>query len=234
MAAPLKPSLSVHEFLRYAIPGYVFLLTAFSPLIIPELYNLIFFDWEISIFDRWEIFLGLFLIAGFVIGYLLYYPYYWYFRTFRYTKAQRVSLKIADEKLGIDSSCYDVLSLHTLAYYGAPEKYKPSVDHCIFQFSVVHSIGMTILAMLLGSLLSIVITISSIPSNLNEMLPLMASWEIILISIVILLSLNLCREYDYRLKLATRIEDFIVMQRLDQVIEENKAWLDKFEPSSKQ
>jgi len=218
-----QPKVGVHELLRYMLPGYTFLFITFLPIILSQAYDLMLFNLEF--------FLGFFLIGGFVIGYLLYYPYYWYFRKFCYTEDSRASLRIAREKLGEGADNYNVLALHSLAYYSA-DKNKTSIEHCIFEFSVVHSIGSTALAILLGAIVSSIMTLALTPESYHRMLQIMP-YELLTLALVIPVLTILCKEYNYRLKLATRTEDYIVMSRLEDVIKENEDASKKFQNLAK-
>lgn len=108
MSESAKPlSIGIHELLRYAMHGYSFLFLLFLPFTLTGTFDLLF--------PRWDLLVPLFLIGGLVIGYLLYYPYYFYFRTQRYTCVNRKSLQLAKRLTGKNSVDAETLAIHSLA-----------------------------------------------------------------------------------------------------------------------
>jgi len=202
--------IGIHELLRYVLPGYTFLFVLLLPFILTGVYE--------PLFGSWERFAVLFLFSGLVIGYLLYYPYYRIFIHCFYNEDNRISLRKA--RLLLDKKRVDaeVLAIHSIALHKTAE-YRAH-QACLFQFSAFHSIGVSILSILISYLISFTITLLQF-LNHDGLLIL----EGVIGLILFFLGWILYSEYKYRLRLALRMEDELVMQNLEATIKETrKAW----------
>jgi membrane protein YdbS with pleckstrin-like domain len=220
MSESVKPlGIGVHELLRYAIPGYSFFLVLFLPFIFTGTLLLVIPDWQS--------FVALLLIVGILVGYVLYYPYYWMFRTRVYNFENRDSLRVTCQKM-FNTKCweqlseknrFEVLAIHSIAM--AKEEGRIG-DACLFQFSVFHSIGTMSFSIWLGwiSSLFLALRIGIIPKLGWEF------WGVIggIALLLTILSCFLISEYRYRRRLAFEIENQIVMTNLESVI---KKWKDE-------
>lgn len=200
----------VHELLRYVLPGYSFLFMLLLPFILTGLYE--------PFFGSWERFAVVFLVSGFVIGYLFYYPYYRIFIRCFYNENNRMSLRKA--RLLLNRRCIDedVLALHSISYYRTTDE--KARQACLFQFSAFHSIGVTALSILISYVISIIITLLQF-LNYKGLLIL----EGVMGLIIFFFLWILYSEYIYRFRLAVRMEDYLVMQNLESTIKENEAAL---------
>lgn len=198
----------VHELLRYVLPGYSFLFVLLLPFILTGVYE--------PLFDSWERFAVPFLVSGFVIGYFLYYPYYRLFIRLFYYEDNRLSLKKARLLLNRRSVDEDVRALHSIAYYRTKDK--DARYACLFQFSVFHSLGVTALSISSAYLLSVFVTLLKF-LDYKELL----IFEAIMALLLPLFLWILYSEYIYRFRLAVRMEDYLVMQKLEEVVKETES-----------
>jgi len=212
-------NIGVHELLRYLLPGYTFLFILLLPWIVGGVYD--FF------FTNWEQFAALFLVGGFVVGHLLYHFYYWIFSSFLYNENRRASLKKACLLLKKEKVDEDVRALQTMAFFRTKDK--SALEACKFQFSVFHSIGTTWLSVLLGYILSFIIPVT-FPNIVPFMSPMCTQktlgfirLEALLLVPTFILLCILCSAYWYRFKLGVRMEDYIALQNLEKIINENSS-----------
>lgn len=222
MSESAKPfSVSIHELLRYAIPGYSFLIVLYL--------HLIFVGASPLTFQGLEHFISLFLVGGLVIGYFIYYLYYRLFISRVYNLENRKSLREArnlmfDQTRRWEEIRWEVLAVHSRALHKEEGRIRYS---CLFQFSVFHSIGTMLFSIWIAYFFSILwaLWIQIIPQLGFKF------WGAEGLTAVILsiLSYALWREYGYRTKLAIEIENQIVMLHLNDTVTE---WQDQIEKGS--
>jgi len=169
-------------------------------------------------------FLALFLTGGLVFGYLLHHSYHWYFRNYLYTQSKRASLQKLCSLLKREKADEDILALHSIACYETEDQ--KTLGACRFQFSIIHSIGGTVLSILAGYILSfLIVSLELFRYPVQMSMPFVI--EVLFVLPISVLLYVLCKEYKYRFKLALRIEDFIVMQNLENLVKERKpTWKD--------
>jgi len=219
-------NIGIHEILRYMLPGCSFLSILFLSWFCSGLYSFLFIEWEKLV--------AFLIFGGFFIGYLLYYPYYWFFQTFLYIERRRESLNLARRLLRRAKADSYVRAIHSLAFYrgsNANSRDKAAFDACVFQFSVFHSIGSTACAILLGLILAFIIPslpMSPISAQGKSMLQFCELWLFVPTFIVFML---LCFTYWYRFTLAVSMEDSIVIKSLLEVIEEDDTARNRIQKS---
>lgn len=110
----------------------------------------------------------------------------------------------------------DVLAIHSIAYYRTKDK--DALHSCLFQFSIFHSIAVTALSVSIAYLLSFIVVILKY-SDCTELLIL----EAVMVLPVLLFLWILHSEYIYRFRSAVRMEDYLAMQKLHEVVEETES-----------
>lgn len=148
--------MGLHEFLRYAIPGYVYLLVFLLPIVLanPSLNE------SNSLFSS-----ALLVLAGPILGYILFHIYYPIFTHFSYAtdmippfsfikKRVRRVVRGTPSKEKIESL---TRAIEDLVFYDpCLERFEKERERIKFLFSSFHSIGTTIVAIYSG-IISLVI-----------------------------------------------------------------------------
>lgn len=215
-------NLGIHELLRYMLPGFTFLFVLCLPWFIIGIYD--------TLFINLERFIAVFLFGGFVLGYMFYYPYYAVFRHL-YSEKRRHSLKEINSALTKEGNWdrHDARSVHTIALYRTKDK--EAIRALTFQLSVVHSVGMLIFSIVFGIVFSLIIPWLVAPVGNQKMLTLINNYELWMLLPQIILICILTAEYWDRLNTTIRMEDYIVMQSLEEVVNETKTTRQKFKTS---
>lgn len=211
--ADLPSNLSIHELLRYVIPGYSLLFMVILPFVLT--------DPQLLLISNWELVLSFFVLGGLAVGFSLFYPYYAFFRWFVYNPKKRRSIKKAIKLITNsepdfnnldDAILKKALALQSRALIKASNGENPT----LFQFSIFHSIGALIPAIIIGYVLSVILGFSSF--NLPQ---IFWAWEGILLVTVIVLNLILIIEFRYRSKLAIELEDQLAEIKLDEILKDS-------------
>lgn len=211
MSEITKFQTSYHEFLRYAIPGYISLFVLFT-LIILTPHSAFLAD--LSKIDS-PIIAALIVIGGPACGYLIFLAYYSLFmwRSYSIEKVEPFKLireKLRCKKLSLCSGQEEVLvrAIEDLALADSYLKmHSMERERIQFLFSSFHSIGTTILAILLG------IVCGSIWVSVNKLAALQ-EYGVPLIFIVALCAMCvlLLRAWKYRKNLAIMEERLLLAQ----------------------
>ncbi|MCW3984845.1 MAG: hypothetical protein NWE91_00290 [Candidatus Bathyarchaeota archaeon] len=162
MSVETKFPLGFHEFFRYTVPGYIYLLVFFPPIFLTSSETVTI---ELLLSLNSFVSSALLLVAGPILGYLIFHIYYPIYRYFFYnyeeTRPFQVIRNYASTKLN-DEHLSETLvrALEDLAFYSESDPnlrpfdpdFKPLKDRMEFLFSSVHSLGATITAIWLGIL----------------------------------------------------------------------------------
>lgn len=207
MSESARPQgVGIHELLRYAFPGYTFLTVLLLPFMLGGTMDKL---------PSWgQLIVPLFVVGGLLIGYLLYHPYYVFFRNKVYTYENRRTLRTA-EKLMSNSCRYQILAVHQSAM--AREK-SGMYEIVLFQFSVLHSIGVTLLSIWAGWSCSFLLAWQAgVISHPEFWIPVLG-----VLALLFFFSYFLVSEYRYRAQLAFEMENHVVILHLKEVIDELK------------
>lgn len=150
--------LGLHEFLRYSIPGYIYLLVFFLPIVQanPALIE------SISLFSS-----ALLVLAGPILGYIFFHIYYPIFKYFSYDTAKTrpfsyIKKEVTKEVKNVSSEEIEILTraIEDFAFHDPYlKRYEKERERIQFLFSSFHSIGTTIVAICSG-IISLVVWVA--------------------------------------------------------------------------
>ena len=224
MSVETKLSLGLHEFFRYAIPGYVYLLVFFLPILLTD-----FVPFPIKPNTSSQLFYStLLVIAGPVLGYFIFYFYYPVCKRFSYNfektppfqvikeyaarKLKEMGLSTHLDELKRDQKEMLVRALEDLAVHSVHEsKPSPLRERLDFLFSSFHSLGATITAIWLGTLSWMIGGLSNrIITEQSLEIPPKTFWPLYFYAVLwICISLVLLVSWSHRKNLAIMEEYFL-------------------------
>lgn len=212
-----KISLGFHEFLRYAIPGYAFLIVVFS-LFITFGEKAFFQNLPQAVIS---------ILAGPPIGFLIHWIYYSMF-SYRYIRRSKVYREIGNQieryiqnqgKPNIkefieEFSKRRVLVIRCLwdnVFFSEENKMRERIE---FLFTTFHSIGSVLVALWVGFFTGMYLLLSTqkIKVSTQFSLFLLTSPSFFVLCTVILISVFLFISYKLRYNLATSLEFFAVLK----------------------
>jgi hypothetical protein len=235
MSIETKVTLGLHEFFRYAIPGYIYLIVVLLPIFLTR--------GEIPLVQLDSALLAAVLvIAGPTIGYIVFHIYYYIFMHFSYNIKRTPPFDWIDRMLrdkltkrGENPEDHDIeMLVRSIEDF---EIFNDSFyDRLVFLYSSFHSLGTIIVGILLGMLSWILwLVIRLVLSDF--------SWYVLQISektlvfgifalVWIIIALSLWPSWKYRKNLAFMEEDLLVSKKenlepdIDRVIEAylNRHW----------
>lgn len=157
MSIEARFPLGLHEFLRYAIPGYIYLFVLLPPIYVTD-----YRSHSILLLLSLPPMLSstLLIVAGPIFGFLIFHIYYAFFKHLFYRpdkiKAFMIIREHAKGKLGAKEkllkSEFFVRALEDLAVHSKSDSdtLEPLKERMIFLFSSFHSLGATLAAILAG------------------------------------------------------------------------------------